>query len=338
VFSNDGNRRLSALDVILYPTGRFTDRLISRSDAQGIYSLPGVPLGPYTVKVKDTHSALTGESSGEMRNDGDRNTTDIRLEASGRITGKVYAAGVILNDAGEPFDTEGRAIDDPAVATNASVAIRGPRTSQTVQTDERGEFKSGEFLPLGEYSLTVRPVKGDDGVTRETALTFEGEQAFVPMALAGTGSVSGVVLDSLGEKPVGVARVTLRSRSPFSRREVSRFTETDGSFLFENIPVGDFSLSVITTVGVPELRAAAEGVLTRHGETVAFRDTDDAAKPQAIRLQPAGEIAGRVMHPDEKTLAQGAIVVLRRERLRLGRLTDEDGRFRFDAGVPYGCL
>ena len=86
------------------------------------------------------------------------------------------------------------------------------------------------------------------------------------------GTVEGVIVDSQGQSPVATARVTLISRSPFTKGPISRFTTKDGVFRFENVPKGDFSISALTTVGEPQLRAAAEGTLARHAQVFAYRD------------------------------------------------------------------
>ena len=156
VLSNDGSRMLSAVDVVLFPAGSFSDRLVSRTDAQGVYSLPGVPLGPYSVRATDAESGLTGEASDEMRGDGDLHTTDIYLEASGRIAGTVYAPGVRLDVDGNPVDDAGNPLADPPVVSGADVTVRRGGFRQSVQTEADGSFQTSAFLPLGTYSLTAR--------------------------------------------------------------------------------------------------------------------------------------------------------------------------------------
>ena len=231
VLSSDGKLKMSGLDVILYPQGRFSDRLISRSDTQGVYELPGVPVGHYKVTVKDYESGLTGEAEGDVKEDNERRTTDVLLEPSGQISGIVYAAGVQLNDKGEPLGAS-------QPAPHAKVLLKGAKSNQILQTDEQGVFQSTAFLPLGEYKITVTSQEGDDGVTSKTRLQFNGERKDIALAMSGYGVLKGVVLDSAGKKPVRAARVRLRSLSPFGRGELARFTEKDGKFQFDKVPLG----------------------------------------------------------------------------------------------------
>ncbi|OGC00091.1 hypothetical protein A2V82_13030 [candidate division KSB1 bacterium RBG_16_48_16] len=333
VFNATGSEVITAADVVLYPSGRFTDKLISRTDASGSYWLPGVPLGDYTVKATDYLSSLTGEAKGKMVNDGDTNTTDVYLERSGRITGIVYSPGVFLDSQGNPVDASGNPWPDAPVVANAGVTIKGSDSTQVVQTASDGSFTSGEYLKMGSYTLTARPALGDDGSTATASLTYDGQVAFVPMAMRGSGTVEGVVLDSAGINPVNVAQVTIFSRSPFSRGPITRFTGDDGRFLFENIPVGEFSISVKTTIDIPQLGASAAGRIDVHGQTVIFEDGDDDLVNNAIRLQNSGEITGTVVFPDGTTPATGAVVELQGGGIVLARVAGNLGAFSFE-GLP----
>ncbi len=335
VFNNDGTRMLASVDVLLFPSGNFTDRLISRTDARGIYRLPGVPLGSYRVEANDLDSGLTGEATGVMRNDGDTNTTDVYLEASGRIAGTVYAPGTRLDPAGVPVDASGAPLTTPPVAAGARVTITRDGFSQVVQAGADGRFVSGRFLKTGDYRLTARPVTGQDGATATASIEYEGQVAETPMVLLGQGVVEGVVVDSLGAGPVASARVTLHSASPFSAGAVTRFTGADGAFRFDGVPVGRISLSVETTLQTPALGGAASAELATHGQLLAFRDDDADRAHAAIRLQDAGAIDGRVLLADGSTVADGAVVELAGGAIRLAQVVGADGLFGF-VGVPLG--
>ncbi|NOY63798.1 MAG: hypothetical protein GXO97_00115, partial [Nitrospirae bacterium] len=335
VFDSKGTSVIVGADVVLYPSGRFTDKIISRTDSTGTYWLPGVPLGDYTVIATDYTTGLTGESSGVMENDGDTNTTDIYLEPSGTITGIVYAPGVYLDEYGNPVHEDGTPWQDAPVVSGASVTIEKDKFSQTVQTDAEGHFTSSEYLTLGTYTITARPPIGDDGVSTKVTLTYDGEVAHVAMAMRGSGTVQGVVLDSPGINPVEKAQVTLHSRSPFSKGSVTRFTGPDGVFVFENVPVGEFSISVVTTTQIPQLGASAGGVVEYHGQVVSFVDGDADTEHNAIWLQESGSIKGTVMLSDGTTPAEGAVVEVSGRGIRLARVADTTGHFVFN-GIPLG--
>ncbi len=333
VLSADGSEMRSGVDVVLYPSGNFSDQLVSRSDALGVYSLPGVPLGSYRVVATDLARGLVGEAEGVMEDDGDTNTTDILLEASGQIIGVVYAPGVSLDPDGVPVDASGVPLPDPPVAAGASVAIERNGFEQIVQADAEGRFASGEFLKLGRYSLTARPITGSDGATGTAELRFDGDVAYAALALSGFGTIEGLVLDSLGQSGVGTAQVTLQSGSPFAGGAVTRFTDDEGVFRFDEVPVGPFSLSVVTTLQSPQLGGAVSGGILENGEVVVLRDDDADLENDAILLQPAAAILGEVRLSDGTTPAEGALVELRSGGLALTRIADSSGGFRFE-GLP----
>ena len=98
--------------------------------------------------------------------------------------------------------------------------------------------------------------------------------------------------------------------------------------------MGKFEIQVKTTIAETELGSTVQGSLTKHGQVIAFIGSDEG-DIQAIRLQPAGAIQGRVFHDDGKTPATGALVEIKGGQITLGHETDAEGRFEFDA-LPLG--
>lgn len=333
IFQNESTTTVVGANVTLYPSGNFSDALVSKSDLAGRYSLPGVPVGAYTVEAADPTSDLAGEASGTMAADGDENTTDVYLEPSAMISGVVYAAGVYLDAGGQPVDENGDPLADPAVSANASVTLRSSSITRTIQADTNGLFGSGAWLTLGRYNLAAAPLTGNDGATGAVTLAYNGQVGWVPLALAGQGSVTGVVLDSLGVNPVNAARVTLYSGSRYTAGPVTRFTDAAGRFAFSEVPVGSFSLAVETTLQAPELGGAASGALARHGDAVAFLDGDADTNHNAIRLQEAGDIRGVVTLADGTTAVSGAVVTVEGGSVSLVVLSDAAGAFSVP-GLP----
>ena len=338
VLRSDGSASLPGVDVELAPSGDFSDRLVTRTDASGAYELPGVPLGPYTVRARDFLTGLAGEASATLIRDGDLVTTDVRLQPSGGIAGVVYGPGVVVGPNGEPRHSDGSAFPDAPRAAGVAVEIRRGRSLvQTVQTGDDGGFSSGAFLPTGNYDLVARSPISEDGAVASASIRFDGEIAFAALALAGTGSVTGVVLDSLGSSPVAGASVTFSSESRFTGASRSRITDAAGRFRFENVPVAGFSLSVRTNLQEPQLGGAASGAVRAAGDLVAFEDGDADPDHEAIRLQPAGAIEARVLLADGSTLAEGAVALLEQQPagLRLSRVANATGQILFE-GIPLG--
>jgi hypothetical protein len=336
VFRSGGTRVPGGVDLELIPSGNFTQRLVSRTDPDGAYALPGVPLGSYEVRARDFDSGLSGSASGVMPRDGALITTDVFLEPSGAIRGTVYAAGVHLDAAGRPVDANGSPLPDAPVAAGALVQISGEGGfSQTIQADAQGHFLSSAFLRVGEYALRARALTGADGALGSARIRFDGETVETALALRGSGAVRGRVLDSAGAAPVAGASVTLSSESAFSAGEITRLTAADGRFEFLDVPVGSFSLSVRTNLQVPQLGGAAEGEIASHQQALDFEDGDADPLHEAIRLEPAAAIRAHVVIADGTTPAEGAVALLESARLRFSRVTPASGDLAFE-GVPLG--
>ncbi|WP_304511247.1 Ig-like domain-containing protein [Desulfopila sp. IMCC35008] len=333
VLRNNGSIPVTSADVTLFPSGSFSNSMITRSNSQGIFQFPGVPLGEFSINARDYASGLSGVATGEMQADGDLNTQDIFLTASGSITGVVYGQGVVLDDSGSPVDAEGNPLSDPPVSAAASVSINGNGVERTIQTDGDGRFDSGLFLPIGKYRLTVRSATGNDGTEAEVVLLFDGDVAQKNLVMNGTGRVEGVVLDWQGENLIANARVILQSQSSFSPGGVSRITPDDGSFVFEDIPFGPFTLEVETLNTTPRLGAIVSGELTAPGQVLVFQDNDDDPEHNSLRLQPSSSISGTVLLSDGLSPAAGAIVALHGSGFDVNHLADGNGIFSF-TGLP----
>ncbi len=309
-----GDRPVYGADLVLTPTGQYSGRTVTRSDKSGGYYLPGVPLGSYTVDVHDPETELRGQARGLLKRDGQRRTTDVRLQPSGQIRGRVLSAG-----------------GEQPVA-DAQVEILGPKT-RSARSRRDGGFDSGAHLPLGDYRVTART--REDGARAQSSLNEDGQLLELDLPLAGLATVEGQVLDSAGEKPEPKAQVSLSGDSPFFGDPRTQFTGRDGRFRFERVPLGPVSLGVRSTLREPELGARAGGELTVPGQTLDFADGGPEGSPMALRLQPSGNIGGRVVMADGVTPAAGAVVALRGGRVRVGQQADAEGRFRFQA-LPLG--
>jgi hypothetical protein len=335
VFSNDGSLGLAGVDLELIPSGNFTQRLVSRTDPDGAYTLPGVPLGSYELRARDFESGLSGSARGLVPRDGALVTTDVFLEPSGAIAGIVYGPAVLLDEAGKPVDASGAPRPDAPVAAGALVRISSDSFSQAVQADSQGRFVSNSFLRVGEYALRATALSGGDGATGSARIRFDGETVETALALRGSGSVRGVVLDSVGSAPVSGASVTLASESEFALGPVTRITTADGRFDFPEVPVGRFSITVQTNLQVPQLGGGADGEIEAHGQLLVFEDGDADPLHAAIRLQPAGSIRANVRIDDGITPAEGAVVLVESASLRFSRLVDAAGDVVL-GGIPLG--
>ncbi len=326
VMKAGGTGIISGADVVLSPSGNFSDRLISRTDDLGGYSLPGVPVGSYTVLATDYDTNLTGMAQGVMTGDGDTITTDVYMEPSGSIVVTLYGPGVYINENGDPVDESGNPFPGTApVSAGTNIIIKGSGVESTDRTNENGIFSPPVLFPAGTYTITA--TAGNDGAEAGAVVAHEGETVAVSMALAGLGTVSGVILDCGTGSPAGAAEVVLHSRSPWAPRTFETNTGTDGAFSIPDVPVGKFSISAVTS-GTIKLGASASGEIIRDGDAAVFEGDD------AICLQDSGEIKGRAVLADGVTPAAGAIVETASGNIRTVRLADGNGDFSF-AGLPF---
>ncbi|MEO1172736.1 MAG: Ig-like domain-containing protein, partial [Myxococcota bacterium] len=325
VFVNDGSSPVSAASITLFPSGNFTAPLVTTADVQGSYRLPGVPIGPYTVSAQDFISGLRGSADGEVFADGEELGTDVFLDASGSITGTVYAAGTLFGSDGAPLEADGvTPCSSSCFVASANVTFNGPE-ERVVQTGPDGRFDSGLFLPLGEYSVVTRVPAGGQGSRDRVTLSFEGDSPDLAVVLGGFGTVEGVVLDSTGTNPVDLAQVTLRSSNGFSRGELATQTDADGRFAFSEVSVGSFVLNASKTVqGVP-LGASKTGELNSDGEVVLLEGEN------AVVLEQTARVRVRVLLSDGGTAAAGSVVTARGANVVVSVVADENGDVEFSA-------
>ena len=85
-------------------------------------------------------------------------------------------------------------------------------------------------------------------------------------------------------------------------------TNVDGEFRFEDVPVGEFSISVVVVLADGQLGAIVTDVLTSDGQNLAFRDDDDDLDRDAIALEPSGTVTGQIQLSDGTIPADGAVV------------------------------
>ena len=277
------------------------------TDANGTFEIPDQLLGPYSLAVSN---AFHGEKSiqGALSYHGQVHDHEIIFQRNGEIR------GVVLD------------YDGVTPVPGARVDLRHPNFADyDVVSGENGEFTFGLVPPSGRIYVDV---SYEDGLVFRTSrirvsLTKFGQEVDVEVVLPEQGTVAGWVENS-GGGPVPGAVVTLREGS-FPRRTIVQNADTDGFFRFENIFVGDVSISA----KAPSLGGLAGRVATAvnfEGEEVYSR----------IILQDTGEIIGTVVHPIDGSVVPFAQVTLSKSWRFFDAVTaDENGEFRFTL-LPLG--
>lgn len=137
----------------------FTDSTVTDSD--GTYEFDGLPPGDYTVTVEppDGYQVVDDEDSLDATvEDDDVTDVDFALFRPGAI------GGTVLDDSGD-------------FVPGATIEITGPDGTETLTTDEEGNYYLDDLSP-GDYTITITPpdrytVVGDESL--EVTLTAAGE-------------------------------------------------------------------------------------------------------------------------------------------------------------------
>ncbi len=258
------------------------DSLSTTTNSEGHFVFETVPVGTYSA-----HATLDGYLPGEGHVTVTENhtaTLNLVLRAPetgfGRVEGTVHLPG----DHGGP-------------APGATVTIsRDPNNGLTTTADDSGHFVF-ESVPVALYTAHAMlegylPAEGTvmvtDGHTSTLDLFLRGEPT-------GVGRVEGLVLLP-GEHsgPAVGSVVTLRQEHHDS---LSSTTDADGHFVFESVPVGEYSA-----------RATLEGYLAAEA-TVWVVDGRTTNVTLHLRSEPTGggAVEGTVLSSDGSTPREASI-------------------------------
>jgi hypothetical protein len=283
-------------------------RVTTFADAQGHYSIDGVPEGRIVVTASLSGNFLTGTSSGMLQGEASVLTLDVALRDSGTVTGHVVNA--VGNTAA------------PLSLITVRVGGTGGATLTTT-TNEAGAF-AFDRVPAGFATLDAEVLGGIDKAT--TATDVPGAQTVdVTLTLNGVGSIHGTARDSAGQPIAGDVTVTGNGAFRYSFTVQSG---ADGTFALPQVLAGPFSATLRAKSGEFFLYGTASG-------TVPAGQTADVT----VQIQPSGTVTGLVLRSDGVTPAVGANVVLQLDAGR-GTVTVQagnDGRFTA-RGVPFGAF
>lgn len=295
--------------------------------ADGTFSLPGIPVRPSVAQTLRAQS-LDGLRSGQATvivGTPNQVIDGVSIALSGLGT----AQFTVLDPAGLPVSGQevrlygGFCVDACgclAATTDANGQARFPGLSLGTFTG-RAIRVSGSFVDLAIGNATI----ATDGTT-----------GFGVLQLAGSGTVTGVVVDP-GSQPVLGADVSLFSNvfdadNCILGTSLSQRVQTDpaGKFTFRNVSVGKVSVSASQAFFPGAV--GAQGVLQKNGDTVAF----------SLKLvnSIAGVLSGTVFLPgvpDGVTPAGSGIHVTANGPLPDVTVdTDANGFYRFAKIFPEG--
>ena len=247
------------------------------------------------------------------------------------ITGKVTGPD------GKPIaSTTVQAIPMP----RRDVSFKGPRSDMPKaaagKSDATGAFKI-EGLASGSFAVRVAAA----GLA-PTVLTDIPAGAAVNVRLKPGVAVVGRVLDLTTQKPIAGATVTgLEKDAGRFGKEAAHTVRTgdDGTFLIADCTPG---IVVVEAIAPAKARARLDRVVAKALAPGEERNPD----ANTLYLQPGGRLAGRVLGPDGKPLAEalvsatpsdGSLFAMAKDA-RNAQRTEADGKFAFDgiiAGNKY---
>ncbi|MEA2464338.1 MAG: large repetitive protein, partial [Acidobacteriota bacterium] len=284
-----------------------TFRASAIADSTGNYLMEGVPEGRVAVTASIDGNFLSGTTSATLTGEGTVLTLDVALRDSGTVT------GVVMRSNGTPA---------PLSVVTVQVGGTGGGTLATT-TDGEGAYTL-ERVPAGLATATAEVAGGSDK-GRATGEVEGGQTLTLPIALNGTGIVSGHALDSAGNPTAG--DLTFASTGAFPSTYILK-VGTDGAFTLRDVLAGSFTATLRTQNGSVTLYGSKSGAIL-----------PDITNDVTVQLQPTGSVKGIVKRADGTTAAYGASVVidLLPNRGSIAVQTDNSGAFNAN-GIPLGAL
>ena len=278
--------------------------LTATTDASGAFMVVGANAASVTVTAVDPITSFRGSVAATLN----------RLNGFANVTVHLIAAGAIH---GTVREATGQASAGPGVKVDLFASSSPSTALATTFTDETGAYRF-PLVPLGNYTLDASAADGRRG--RTTAmLTTSGEDPEKDITFLGRGAVTGTVFNS-SKEPVPGAVLTFTSSSIFGGVTINRNAEQDGTFRFDPVFVGNFSITARDPV--TDRTATATGSIASDGQVV----------QQDLVLASYGTVRGTVYRFGGTTPVPNASVIL------LGKpqtFTDLDGKYEFQL-VPLG--
>ncbi len=194
----------------------------ARSDGAGAYRMLGVQQGSFNVTANDFSTGLTGQASSNMLDEAVPQVLDIKLQASGSISGTVYDV------AGQPM---------------SGVRVYASSTNSNGTTDENSDINGlyqFTHIPIGEVVLSAADSATKNITEAATMLMADGESQVVDLQFEPTGSITGFLNDQNGV-PIDGGCVELNhtsSSEAYGRIQYSTNSGVDGSYLFDQVAPG----------------------------------------------------------------------------------------------------
>ena len=178
--------------------------------------------------------------------------------------------------------------------------------------------------PAGPFQLeAVNPTTGEIG-SLTTGVMYHGQRLTLDIFMKAKGSLSGVVRDEAGN-PVGEATVQVRTLT--DERYQTSTTDATGTFSFNELMVGAYSLKAVNQATYSE--GSAMGTLPENGAAV----TQDVTI-RRLATTTRGTVAGKIFAGDGVTPRGGLMVIIDAPSFKNWQRSAGDGSYRFTDVYP----
>ncbi|RLC30425.1 MAG: hypothetical protein DRH37_05400, partial [Deltaproteobacteria bacterium] len=274
------------------------------TDSNGNFLVTGVNSSSARIQVSDPDTGLKGYYFGLMNvSNGFLRDVDIVLAEAGSLVGTA-----VLPDGQTPAGQ--------GVRVDLFKADDLDHVIDSVFTDADGRFEF-PIVTLGDYVVETSDTGGNRGRMAVT-LSEGGREISITVPYLGRGTITGSVIDASGD-PAPNAQVKLWARSVFGVETRTIAAGQDGTFVFDDIFIGTFSVTAEDTA--THMAAKEDGTLDSHGQTVDL----------ALQLGAWASLEGTVYRPDGTTTVSGASVFVG----DISTTTDTNGQYRFEV-LPLG--
>ncbi len=284
------------------------------TDASGNFRVEGIgtdalPALDFTVKARNPVNEQIGAVSGRLSRRNGYAQVSVILLSAGSVGGRVVRP-------------DGQTLVGPGVRVDLYAQADPFAPLETVFTDENSTFEF-PVVTLGSFTLEASDTDGNRGRSTGVTISASGQHVDRTIGYLGRGSVVGTVRSASGNAQPNIP-ITFTSSSLFgSATPIQTNSLDDGTFRFDGVFVGTFTVQARDAV--TNLAGTAAGSITEHQQVVTAN----------VVLAAWGGLQGTVYRPDGVTPAPGAALSLRVGNAFFNATTDADGRYSFSF-LPLG--
>ncbi|HQU82396.1 MAG TPA: Ig-like domain-containing protein [Pyrinomonadaceae bacterium] len=276
IYMPDGTVPVGLADVSLSQNGRtvgFTTSDDSEED-RGKFVFQGVRTGSFVIDVFDNRTARHGRAFGQLTQQGQVVTADVRLLALGTVTGIVSSNGIPVE--------------------HALVNLQNGISRRSATTDSDGRYK---FTGVSAGEVNISVTNGPGGLTGYatgfvTGTTEPLPDTILDVALTPTAAFTGTIYKFGGTAVYSGATVSIKSGT----FQIDTTTDQNGKYRFDYIPLGNY-----------EITAAAPFGFDRGRSQIITSDQPGATITTDVTMTGVGNISGLALDSNGSPLTSGKV-------------------------------